>query len=177
MTLQTLAGIKAIIGLGNPGKRFSYTRHNIGFMVVDKLVDNCGGSFSTQGDMEVARITINDKPYVVIKPQTFMNDSGRVIPFLKKQGIQAQEMLVVHDELEKKFGAVGIKIGGSARGHNGLRSIIAHGGEQCAKLWCGIGRPEQKEQVADYVLENFSEQRSDVEQFVDDACQLIIKSL
>jgi peptidyl-tRNA hydrolase, PTH1 family len=157
--------------------RFAYTRHNIGFIVADKLVDEHNGSFTSQGDMEVARITINDKHYLVIKPQTFMNDSGKVVPFLKKQGIVPAEMIVIHDELEKKFGAVGIKIGGSARGHNGLRSIIAHGGESCAKLWCGIGRPENKEDVADYVLHNFTEKADAVDAFVDNACQLLIKAL
>ena len=76
-----------------------------------------------------------------------MNASGRVIPFLSKRGIKPENMLVVHDELEQPFGKVAFRIGGSARGHNGLKSLIAACGDQFARIRCGIGRPEQKEQV------------------------------
>ena len=149
--------IKAIIGLGNPGPRFVKHRHNIGFRVVDALVDRCGGSWKETGNMLLAQIEINGKPVLVIKPNTFMNSSGEVFPYLAKKGIKAENILVVHDELEKPFGSMAFKLGGSHRGHNGLRSLIDAAGADFARLRFGIGRPERKEDVPEYVLSNFDQ--------------------
>ena len=101
--------IKAIIGLGNPGQKYSFNRHNIGFIVVDAIADRFYGSWDTKPNMEIATVIINDKKILLIKPQTFMNLSGKVIPFLQKKGIKAENILVVHDELEMPFGKVRIK--------------------------------------------------------------------
>ncbi|OGB97231.1 aminoacyl-tRNA hydrolase [candidate division TM6 bacterium RIFCSPHIGHO2_12_FULL_36_22] len=148
--------IKAIIGLGNPGVRFVNTRHNIGFMVLDGLADKYNVSWQTKGNLEYAEIeTDTGKNVLLIKPLTYMNDSGKVIPFLKSKNINVDNLLVVHDELESSLGKVSIKEGGSARGHNGLRSIIEFIGPDFERVRCGIGRPEQPEMVADYVLERF----------------------
>jgi PTH1 family peptidyl-tRNA hydrolase len=153
--------IKAIIGLGNPGPRFVKHRHNIGFRVVDALVDRCAGSWKETGTMLLAQIEINGKPVLVIKPSTFMNSSGEVFPYLAKKGIKAENILVVHDELEKPFGSMAFKLGGSHRGHNGLRSLIDASGADFARLRFGIGRPERKEDVPDYVLSNFNPQEQE----------------
>lgn len=174
---KTLAGIKAIVGLGNPGRRFVHTRHNIGFLVVDQLAHDANSSFSESGQMEVAEVSLGEKNIILVKPQTYMNNSGKVIPFLQEKGIKPKEVLVVHDELEKKFGKVGIKFGGSARGHNGLRSIIAFGGQECARLWCGIDRPERKEDVGDYVLQPFTESNEAVEQLISSATTTVTNYL
>ncbi len=166
--------IKAIIGLGNPGPRFVKHRHNIGFRIVDALVDRCGGGWKETGNMLTAQVEIHGKPIIVIKPTTFMNSSGEVIPYLAKKGIKAENILVVHDELEKPFGSLAFKVGGSHRGHNGLRSLIDACGADFARLRFGIGRPERKEDVPDYVLSNFAPQEQDkLEMVIDDAVSSI----
>ncbi len=168
--------IKAIIGLGNPGPRFTTTRHNIGFETVDALADKYHGSWSSKGKMEQATIILNDQPILLIKPQTFMNSSGEIFTLLTKQGIKAENVLVIHDELEKPFGKLAIKDGGSHRGHNGLRSIIDHIGKEFKRLRFGIGRPVHKEDVGDYVLERFTpDERDQIEDRIHQAIDMIEK--
>ncbi len=169
--------IKVIIGLGNPGVKYYATRHNIGFRVVDDLVECFGGQWKTKGDAEIALITINNKQIQVIKPQTFMNDSGRVIPLLTKAGIVAENIVVVHDELEKAFGTVTLKKGGSHKGHNGLRSIITFCGPDFLRVRCGIARPDDKSDVANYVLSSFRENNDQVQCMIDQAVIEIEKLL
>lgn len=162
--MQNHAGIiKAIIGLGNPGAQYYRTRHSIGFRVLDEFARRHGASWRTKDCMEIASVESAHGPILLIKPQTYMNSSGKVIPYLIKQGITPAQIVVVHDELEISFGAVKTKIGGSHRGHNGLRSIIEACGPDFVRLRCGIGRPDEREQVADYVLTNFSEPGHEVE--------------
>lgn len=150
--------IKAIIGLGNPGKKFERTRHNIGFRVLEALCDAHNCSWHTVNNMEHATIRLYDGgPEVhLIKPQTFMNNSGLVIPFLQKKGIKPEQIIVVHDELEKKFGDISLKLSGSAKGHNGLRSIIGMIGQDFWRIRCGIGRPTERDEVGDFVLSPFT---------------------
>lgn len=150
--------IKAIIGLGNPGPKFLKNRHNIGFLVLDALAENYNASWQKKDILELAEVRTDDKTILLIKPQTFMNTSGKVIPFLQKKGIKPENILVVHDELEMPFGKQKIKFGGSAKGHNGLRSIIDYVGKDFWRLSFGIGRPERREDVGNYVLSNFSEE-------------------
>jgi len=162
--------IKAIIGLGNPGKQFENTRHNAGFLVLDALADKYGANWQVRDNKEVAEVVIGGKKVILIKPQTFMNSSGKVVPSLLKQGIKAENILVVHDELEKAPGVVDVKVAGSHRGHNGLRSIIEQCGANFVRVRIGIGRPVHKEDVGEYVLSNFS---YDVSEFVDSAIDVI----
>ena len=165
--------IRAIIGLGNPGSKFTYTRHNIGFRIVDELAKRYGGIWREKDNMEFSEIRIDDHPVLLIKPQTFMNSSGQVVPFLTKKGIKPEEILVVHDELELPFGSVKHKVGGSHKGHNGLRSIADAIGREFQRIRYGIGRPEIKEQVGDYVLEKFSVDIGEVEVYIDQAIEMI----
>jgi peptidyl-tRNA hydrolase, PTH1 family len=169
--------IKAIIGLGNIGPRFSFTRHNAGFLVVDALADRYYGTWQQKGPMEIADITIADHRLLLIKPQTYMNESGKVIPLLSKQGIKPENILVVHDELEKPFGTLAMRTGGSHRGHNGLRSIIAACGPEFQRLRFGIGRPERKEDVSNYVLQKFDAPESQVHEQVDQAVDMIERAI
>lgn len=169
--------IKAIIGLGNPGPRYYYTRHNIGFRVLDEIAHAYGLSWQTKDKQEIATLIKDGKKILLIKPQTFMNSSGEVVPALLKQGIKAENILVVHDELEQPFGAVKIRVGGSARGHNGLKSIIAACGDQFARVRFGIGRPLVKEEVPDYVLEKFKENPDDIQKHIQQAVSLIAQYL
>lgn len=165
--------IKAIIGLGNPGSKYEYTRHNIGFRVLDALADAYHLSWQTKDNAQVTILTKNDKRIILIKPQTYMNDSGKVIPSLLKQGIKAENILVVHDELEQPFGVLKMRLGGSARGHNGLKSIIAACGDQFVRLRFGIGRPVVKEEVPQYVLEKFKESSDQIDQYIAQAITII----
>lgn len=153
--------IKAIIGLGNPGKQYQYQRHNIGFRIIDLLAQNHGASWQQKELMEIATIQHDNHAIILIKPQTFMNSSGAVIPYLIKKGIKPEEILVIHDELELLFGQIKTKQGGSHKGHNGLRSIIAACGDQFMRLRFGISRPADRNDVPTYVLQNFSLQESD----------------
>jgi len=158
-------------------KKYYYTRHSIGFRVVDELARKHDGVWESKKNMEIAKIVIHGKKIMLVKPETFMNDSGNVIPFLQKQGIKPENILVVHDELEKPFSALAFKIGGSHRGHNGLRSIIAVCGPDFARLRFGLGRPESKNDVGSYVLQNFAQDPKAVEQGIGQAVTMIEQSL
>lgn len=181
--------IKAVIGLGNPGARFDRTRHNIGFRVVDRLAEQHGSSWSERNEMATAQITLSLSspdtspldadvhPLLLVKPLTFMNASGRVMALINKKGIKPEECIVVHDELEKSFGSLAIRFGGSARGHNGLRSIISTVGPEFWRLRFGIGRPEDKADVGDYVLRPFSvTEEQALPKHIESACQLLMAS-
>lgn len=155
-----LSTISTIIGLGNPGTKFELTRHNIGFLFVDLLADQYGGSWKTGPYClwTTIQLTVHGSVQQVrlVKPQTFMNASGQVWPWLKKQGAQPEKTLIVHDELEKKFGSHMVRFAGSARGHNGLRSFINVIGTDFWRLRLGIDRPENKADVGKYVLQRFA---------------------
>ncbi len=164
---------KVLIGLGNPDAKYMHTRHNAGFKVVDAVAAAFGGHWQSFSEKEVATAQINGHAVLLVKPLTYMNNSGDVVPFLKKKGITAKDSLVVHDELEKPLGKLAIKMGGSARGHNGLKSLIERWGTpEFARLRFGIGRPDAKEQVPHYVLERF-EDLDQVDQFVHEALIMI----
>ena len=166
--------IKAIIGLGNPGQQYYYTRHSIGFRVLDHLAEKFNASWRAKGDSQIARISLEGNEVLLVKPQTFMNASGNVIPPLLRVPIKPEEILVVHDELELPFGKVAFKTGGSAKGHNGLKSIIAACGPDFHRVRCGIGRPERQEDVPDYVLKPFAENKSLVEELVERAAECVV---
>jgi peptidyl-tRNA hydrolase, PTH1 family len=176
-TEKKLTGIKAIIGLGNPGDRYYKTRHSIGYRIIDALVKACGESWHDRGTVQTAEITVNDRPVIAIKSNTYMNDSGKVIPFLFKKGIAASEILVIHDELEKPFGTMAVKVGGSHRGHNGLRSVIGVCGDGFARLRIGIGRPEDKQEVPHYVLAPFDASEVEVQEVIDKAVEFLASNL
>lgn len=169
--------IKAIVGLGNPGPQFIFTRHNSGFLVLDALAEQYGVSWQERQDMAIARISVNQKTVLLVKPLTFMNSSGKVVPFLQKQGIKPEDTIIVHDELELPFGKLALKNAGSAKGHNGLRSFIAHWGESFYRLRFGIGRPADKNDVGTYVLAPFSEPRHQVTAVITQAVEQLDKIL
>lgn len=169
--------IKAIIGLGNPGHQYQLTRHNIGFLVADALVDKYGGDWRARDEMLLEHIDIDGHKLLVIKPQTFMNNSGRVVAYLAKQGIKPGEIVVVHDELDFPFGKVTSKKGGSARGHNGVKSLIAAMGEDFYRVRCGIDRPSDRSEVPAYVLQQFGQTDIEVAQMVAAGIDEIVRLL
>lgn len=149
--------IKAVIGLGNPGQEYRETRHNVGFMVVDSLRQQlgCGGK---QEKCFSHMYSCNKYDVLLVKPQTYMNLSGNaVLNLIKDYRLSPQEILVVYDDLDLPLGTVKLRKAGSSGGHRGLKSIIEKiKTEEFPRLRVGIGRPERKEEVADYVLSPFS---------------------
>lgn len=145
-----------IVFLGNPGLQYRLTRHNVGFMVCDKVLDLMGESGSWQTKFHAQ--FIKHGPCVLLKPQTFMNESGISVQEASKFfGIAPTDILVVHDDIELPFGEVRRQLGGGMGGHNGLRSVRQHlGTEAFCRLRIGVGRPTGGMQVADYVLARFS---------------------
>lgn len=149
--------MKLIVGLGNPGPQYALTRHNLGFMVVDSVhAAHEFGPWQAKYEGLVSAGTLHGEKVLLLKPQTYMNLSGKslqgVMTFYK---IKPAEMWVVHDELDLPFGEHRSKLGGGDAGHNGLKSITAVVGAEYHRLRCGIGRPERKEMVEGYVLERF----------------------
>lgn len=145
-----------IAGLGNPGDKYSETRHNAGFWFLDRLIREVGGSLRRQGRLsaEVATASFQGGQLVLFKPTTFMNESGRavraVLDFYK---CSPDCLLVAHDELDLPPGTAKLKCGGGHGGNNGLRSIISHLGQpDFNRLRIGIGHPGSKDRVTPYVL-------------------------
>ena len=150
---------KLVVGLGNPGRDYEATRHNAGFMVLERLAGKYEGSFKKKWrfSAEVAEIAAETGKLVLAKPQTFMNDSGRsVAALLKDSYASAADLIVLHDELDLPAGTVRVKTGGGHGGHNGLRSIIEYlGTADFVRVRIGIGRPVPGMDTADYVLSPF----------------------
>lgn len=147
-----------IVGLGNPGDQYACTRHNAGFMAVDAIVDECGfPAFSEKGNAVITSKKIDDANVIILKPQTFMNLSGKAVwPIVSFFKIPADHVIVMHDDMDIKLGGVKIKSGGSSGGHNGLKSIDSFISNNYWRVRIGIGRPELKTEVVDYVLNKFS---------------------
>ena len=148
--------IKLIAGLGNPGKEYEGTRHNAGFWWIEEFARTHGGTFKAESKFHglVARSQINGKEILLLKPQTFMNASGRAVAALAQfYKITAAEILVVHDELDLPPGSAKLKFGGGPGGHNGLKDMIAHfNTRDFWRLRIGIGHPGEREDVVGYVL-------------------------
>ena len=145
-----------IVGLGNPGKEFARTRHNVGEEVVAELARRRGDALKSGRDNSlVAESRIGDERVVLAFPLTYMNDSGQAVGALvRRYGIEdPHRIVIVHDELDLPPTVVRIKAGGGLAGHNGLRSIVAHLGHQdFLRVRIGVGKPPSKERGADHVL-------------------------
>ncbi len=148
--------IKLIVGLGNPGPEYTRTRHNAGFWFVDGLVREFNTQFSSASRLhgETARISSSGIDCRLLKPSTFMNESGRAVQaMLEYFKVNGDEMLVAHDEIDLTAGTVRLKQGGGHGGHNGLRDIIAKTGEKnFLRLRIGVGHPGQRDYVTPHVL-------------------------
>lgn len=147
--------IKLIVGLGNPGREYQDTRHNAGFWLVDQLARKLGVSFSLEGKYfaEVARCKVDGNDLWLLKPQTYMNLSGKAVQILASfYKILPEEILVVHDELDFKPGKTKLKQGGGNGGHNGLKDIDRVIGKNYWRVRIGIGHPGDAAKVAGYVL-------------------------
>jgi PTH1 family peptidyl-tRNA hydrolase len=151
--------LKLVVGLGNPGREYETTRHNAGFWFVEELARRHGGVFRLEPRFtaEVARVRIAGEELWLVKPQDFMNHSGRVtaaVAGFYKLGVA--DLLVAHDELDLPVGELRLKFAGGAGGHNGMRDLIAHFGADFWRLRIGIGHPGARELVTPYLLDRTS---------------------
>jgi PTH1 family peptidyl-tRNA hydrolase len=146
-----------IAGLGNPGREHSKNRHNVGFMTIDRLAAEHGISLSrVQSKALVGNGRIAGMQVILVKPQTFMNRSGDAIgPLVAYYRIPVENVLVIFDELDIPFGSLRLRQAGGSGGHNGMKSIINHLGNDFPRLRLGIGRPPGRMEPADYVLQDF----------------------
>ncbi|MFA9374803.1 MAG: aminoacyl-tRNA hydrolase [Poseidonibacter sp.] len=146
-----------IIGLGNIGEDYLLTRHNVGFMVIDEMTKNLTTSNINKSNFQS---TLLKSGYNLFsKPTTYMNNSGVAVhSIMEYYKIDIEDIIVIHDDLDLPFGTVKYKIGGGHGGHNGLRSIDSHIGKEYIRVRIGIGKPQDKANVANYVLSNFSKE-------------------
>ncbi len=163
--------MKLIVGLGNPGAEYAHQRHNIGFMAVDRIADRWRlppwrkkfSGLLTEGDLDGVRVAL-------LKPQTYMNDSGRSVQEAAQfHKIALSDIVVLHDELDLAPSKLRVKSGGGNAGHNGLRSITAHLGNEYVRVRLGIGHPGSKELVHNWVLGSFAKADRDWLQALLDA--------
>lgn len=144
-----------IVGLGNPGKQYENTRHNIGFKVIDKLVCDFGAQNISKNAFQGELYKSSN--ILFLKPTTYMNLSGKSVQAVKNfYKIELDEIIVIHDDIDLPFSALRFKNGGGHGGHNGLRSIDSMIGKEYNRVRMGVGKPAYKSQVADYVLDDFS---------------------
>ncbi len=156
--------MKIIAGLGNPGDRYLFTRHNLGFMVADRLALLHHLRFRREKfDALLAEGSIAGIPVILLKPQTFMNRSGKAVgPLVRFFKVDVSDLVVVHDDLDLPFGTIRIKEGGGDGGHRGLQSVIEGlGTDSFIRLRFGIGRPAVRDLVEAYVLEPFGKEETD----------------
>ena len=148
--------MKLIVGLGNPGPKYHGTRHNIGFAVLDELARRAGVAFeSSPAEALVAKIR-DAEPVLLAKPVTFMNASGEAVGQLSRYfRIELADLLVVVDDVNLPLGRLRARASGSAGGHNGLKSVIAHLGDQFPRLRVGVGRGDPRRDLADHVTTRF----------------------
>jgi peptidyl-tRNA hydrolase, PTH1 family len=149
-----------VIGLGNPGENYARTRHNLGFMVADRLAARLGSKFKAhrRSGAEIATGRLAGHSVVLAKPRSYMNESGRQVASLAKfYSVPPADIVVIHDDLDIDFGRIRLKLGGGEGGHNGLRSVAAALGTKIfQRVRIGIGRPPGRKDPAAFVLENFN---------------------
>lgn len=161
-----------VVGLGNPGREYAEDRHNVGWMVVDELARRHGGSFRSKFSGQLAEVRLDERRIGLLKPETYMNDSGRSLAaaaqFFK---VPVETIAVVHDDVDLDAGRLQARLGGGLGGHNGLRSIAkALGSQDFLRVRVGVGRPGRGDRrpIADYVLSRFDRD--------DDAAALVARA-
>ena len=160
-----------VYALGNPGSRYERTRHNAGFLTADELARRHGGDWRKKKRSEAAQVNIGAASADLVKPQTFMNNSGGALG-----NFRTEDLIVVHDDLDLEAGVVRVKVGGGAGGHNGLRSIISQRGNDFVRVRIGIGRPPAGMSVTDYVLSRMDAVVKDAIPRAADAVEAVIEA-
>lgn len=160
-----------IVGLGNPGRSYERTRHNVGFLVAEELVRRYGGGgWRKKKKAQAADINLGKSSAILLKPQTFMNNSGSALG-----GYRVGNLIVVHDDLDLPVGDVRVKVGGGAGGHNGLRSIIGQLGNEFVRVRIGVGRPSEHMTVTDHVLGKMDAAVRDAVPVAADAVETVVE--
>ena len=174
--------MKAIVGLGNPGPQYKGTRHNAGFEVLDELARRASIGFeSAPAEALIAKWRRPDEVILLVKPLTFMNLSGQAIgELLRYFKVEIADLMVVVDEVHLPLGKLRARARGSAGGHNGLKSVIAHLGDEFSRLRVGVGRGGEQRNLADHVLSKFEKDEvAEVERMTAraaDAAEMFITS-
>jgi len=159
-----------IVGLGNPGRSYERTRHNAGYLVADELAKRHDGSWRKRKKAEAAPISVGLTDTTLLKPTTFMNNSGSAVSDYKPD-----DLIIVHDDLDLEPGTVRVKVGGGAGGHNGLRSIVGRLGNDFIRVRIGIGRPPTGVTVTDYVLSRMDSIVRDAIPTAADAVEFVVE--
>lgn len=163
--VEELGEERLIVGLGNPGKKYEMTRHNMGFLALQAFAKEHGWSFKEEGRFQalVAKGKVGKISVHLLMPTTYMNESGRAVrAFIDYYRFTPSQIIVVNDDVELDFGAIRLRPTGSAGGHNGLKSIEAClGTRHYTRLRLGIGRGEKREALANHVLDNFNREEKD----------------
>jgi PTH1 family peptidyl-tRNA hydrolase len=166
-----------IVGLGNPGKKYARTRHNVGTDAIELLAQRLNVSLKVGRDRaQIAETRIGDEAVVLVIPTTWMNESGEAVgPLARRYKIPAANIIIIHDELDLEPGAVKLKMGGGLAGHNGLKSVSQHiGTNDYARVRIGVGKPTSKEQGADHVLSSIPPaERKILDIAVETACDAV----
>lgn len=164
-----------VVGLGNPGKDYALTRHNVGFMVVDALAIRAGAIFMVRREYAVANIRLGTAAVTLVKPLLFMNSSGRALAALFEENpVKPEDLLVVHDDMDLPFGRIRIKRRGKSGGHRGVESVIEFlGTDGFGRLKLGIGRPSPGVDPVEHVLSPFTEPPEQVSAVINTACQAV----
>jgi len=167
-----------LVGLGNVDKRYESTRHNVGFMVLDRLAKYYKSHWSAKAKFksELAEILVDSKKLLLLKPSTYMNLSGQsVVSICSYNKITAQNICVIHDDLDLPIGKLKYKFGGGSGGHNGLKSIDSHIGSNYHRIRVGIDRPKNdRDDVSDYVLSPFSSKEREL---IDYSIETIVRNV
>lgn len=174
--------MKFIVGLGNPGDEYTNTRHNLGFMVLDQLVQECKVNFNFEKKLkaDVALFVRNNDTLILAKPQTFMNLSGdsvrKIMDFYK---VDLENLWVVSDDLDLEFGKIRVRVGGSSGGHNGLKDLIEKAGEDFTRFRIGIKTPMlEKVDAQKFVLQKFNTEESEkLPEIITKTSALILEGL
>lgn len=156
--------MKVIAGLGNPGEKYAYTRHNIGFMVISELADRFKVNSSYKFDGLVGDFFFGGEKIILFQPMKYMNTSGQpIFKLMDYFQIEPEDLLVIHDDLDLELGRMRFKQNGSSGGHNGIKSIINNlGTNEFKRLKIGIGRPPENLPVPDFVLTTFQGEEKDI---------------
>jgi PTH1 family peptidyl-tRNA hydrolase len=171
--------VKLIVGLGNPGREYAETRHNIGFNVADVIGERLGLQWRKDNDVLFAK-SFGENPFLVLKPQTFMNRSGYAVSrFAGYHNVDPGELLVVVDDVDLPLGRIRVRAGGSAGTHNGLKSVVEQlGTREFPRMRLGVGRGDARRDLADYVLARFdAAEQADVDALITraaDAAQMFV---
>lgn len=166
-----------IVGLGNPGKEYAQSRHNVGFMVLDRLAERYGVAFTRYEQKAfVVKVAVEPSPLILAKPQTYMNLSGQSVGALVRfYKVPVEQVLIIYDDIDLPFGTLRMRPGGSSGGHKGMQSILDRLGRQdIPRLRVGVGRPSGSKAAANYVLNEFSaREKLDLPLILDRAAQAV----